>query len=481
MLKKRLLHFTTTWAEANNCAVNAKRVIGVLLYLTASTMPTTAQPTGLLSGNPVVQRRCTTVVVRSENPWLPRRLIEPYLQRRWDFEASKFVLTQEEGSADVVVNLRPSGQAGTYISILSSITGQRRLTMSTWTNYPGMIALDITEQLRLVCPGSFVPRAEYRRARAECHPPAVELRSVATIAGCSHTSWMEDRDIYHALHSRTELKQWSVQVLPECERSDFFVDISHNLDLTVEWFWTLRPHQGAPIVRGHVIAFDKGNAAAKIARAVAVEIALAHGADVEANEFRKAARKPMGGSGWSGRAQLIPTDFSMPDTSTSLYIDNEHMIARDINNRVIIAASPKDVLDVRLRSDWRRSLQLDDPGPMLKQVLNDAVVTSDDLAEVAGQEGVPSSSSLRLIRDTGKTAVRFAGLITYMSMGTVLAQIPTRSEVLDIAWEQDGDVKTVSLQVPMDESHQVLHALRALSGGEKHARNCVALSEGSQR
>jgi len=474
--KNRLLHFTTTWTEAD-----AKRVIGVLLYLTASTLPTTAQPMGVLTGNPVVQRRCTTVVVRSENSSLPRRLIEPYLQRRWDFEASRLVLTQEEGSADVVVNLRPSGQAGTYISVLSSITGQHTSTISTWTDYPGMIALDIMEQLRFACPGSIVPRAEYRRARADCHPPAVERRSVATIAGCSHTSWMEDRDIYHALHSRTELKQWSVQVLPVCERSDFVVDITHNLDLTVEWFWALRPRQGEPIVRGNVIAFDKRNAASRIARAVTVEIALAHGADVQADDVRKAARKPNEGLGRSVAAQLIPTDFSVPDTRTSLYIDNEHVIARDINNRVIISASPEDVLDVRLRTDWRRSLQLDDPGPMLNQFLNDTVVTSDDLAEVVGQEGVPSSSSPRLIRDTGKTAARFAGLITYMSVGTVLAQIPTRSEVLDIAWEQDGDVKTVSLQVPMDESHQVLHALHALSEGEKHACNGMALSEGSQR
>jgi len=235
-------------------------------------------------------------------------------------------------------------------------------------------------------------------------------------------------------------------------------------------------------MKGQVIAFDKGNAASKIARAVAGEIELARGAHVQADVVRKAARELNSGSGRLVSAQLIPTDFSVPDTRASLYIDNEHVTARDVNDRVIFAVLREDVLDVRLRTDWRRSWQLDDPGPLLEQVLRDTVAMSDDLAEVGGQEAETERASLHLIRDTGKTAVRFAGLITYISAGVVLAQIPTRSEVLDIAWEQDGDVKTVSLQLPMEEAHQVLRTLRATeSEGEGHTCNSAAPSEVSQR
>jgi hypothetical protein len=61
--------------------------------------------------------------------------------------------------------------------------------------------------------------------------------------------------------------------------------------------------------------------------------------------------------------------------------------------------------------------------------------------------------------DVSKFALFGAELIGYLGAGTVLAQIPTRAEILEIAWEQDGMVKTVAFQVPL-QSKPLLLALR---------------------
>jgi hypothetical protein len=81
-----------------------------------------------------------------------------------------------------------------------------------------------------------------------------------------------------------------------------------------------------------------------------------------------------------------------------------------------------------------------------------------------------------------KFALSSGELIGYLSAGTVLAQIPTRAEILEIAWEQNGVVKTVALQVPLHQSKPLLHALQdAVSTGElqtcKSGTAAVATSE----
>ena len=98
-----------------------------------------------------VQRRCTSLALTSDTPMLPVRLVEPYLQQRADFQASKMALTEEPDSADAIVTLTRSGERDTHIQVSSRITGRRVSALSLWTDYPGMVASDVMEQLKVVC------------------------------------------------------------------------------------------------------------------------------------------------------------------------------------------------------------------------------------------------------------------------------------------------------------------------------------------
>jgi len=94
----------------------------------------------------------------------------------------------------------------------------------------------------------------------------------------------------------------------------------------------------------------------------------------------------------------------------------------------------------------------------------------------------PVPTNFRPALDLSKLALSRAELIGCLSAGTLLAQIPTRTEILEIAWEQDGAVKTVALQVPLSEANRLLHALwGAVATGElqtcKSATAVVATSE----
>jgi hypothetical protein len=110
-----------------------------------------AQAAEPAAGNPVAQSRCTTVALTSDSDKLPLRLIEPYLQQRADFQASKLVLTDEQASADAIVTLTPSGERDTHIVVASRVTGRHISALSLWTDYPGMIASDVMEKVKMVC------------------------------------------------------------------------------------------------------------------------------------------------------------------------------------------------------------------------------------------------------------------------------------------------------------------------------------------
>jgi hypothetical protein len=127
------------------------RVLAVGLVATACRTPAVAQTTEIPAGGPDVQRRCTTVALASSSTKLPLRLIEPYLQQRTDFQASKLVLTDEQESADTVVILSPSGERDTRIVVSSRITGRRVSALSLWTDYPGMIASDVMDKVKQAC------------------------------------------------------------------------------------------------------------------------------------------------------------------------------------------------------------------------------------------------------------------------------------------------------------------------------------------
>jgi hypothetical protein len=123
----------------------------VTLLAAISCAPAVAQTAESAAGDSVVERRCRTVVLTSDSPHLPLRLIQPYLQQRADFQASKLALTEEPESADTIVSLTPSGERDTRIVVSSRITGRHVSALSLWTDYPGMIASDVMDKVKLVC------------------------------------------------------------------------------------------------------------------------------------------------------------------------------------------------------------------------------------------------------------------------------------------------------------------------------------------
>jgi hypothetical protein len=152
-----------------------------------------------------------------------------------------------------------------------------------------------------------------------------------------------------------------------------------------------------------------------------------------------------------------------------------------VNNRVIFNLKREEIRDVRLRANWRRSFQLSDPTPLaVRSALNlqaifvdmglDSTVdpTAQNRSQLCRFEGGawavlsgygPGPTNFCPALDVSKFALSGAELIGYLGAGTVLAQIPTRAEILEIAWEQDGMVKTVAFQVPL-QSKPLLLALR---------------------
>lgn len=241
--------------------MNLKLAICLLTCVTV-VLPMAAQPAPDDTGKPAAQRTCTSVAVTSDTAALPYRLIAPYLERRADFQEAKLVLNDQPADADVVIQLSKADDKSTRIRVSNRLSGQQTSIVSGWTDYPGMIALDAMEQLKVVCVELSVASA----------PPSVNvpcgdvtlMRPGRSLAACSHTSWMDNRDIYEALKSRDELTQ-SVQLLPACGSAGTMLDITHNLDRTAEWNWKLRTAQGQTLSEGMVIASSSRSAAARIA------------------------------------------------------------------------------------------------------------------------------------------------------------------------------------------------------------------------
>src|SRR5271166_6562776 len=317
-------------------AKNTFNSIATLLAATALVtpwgVPAWAQTTEPDAGGPDLQHRCTMVALTSDTPMLPVQLIEPYLQERDDFRSSRLVLTGDANAADASVTLTRNGETTTRIAVANRATGQYVSAISGWTDYPGMVALAIMDQLRQVCPGSIVALPKYRAAPKQC-VPAPALCSLSTVSACSLTSWMDNRELYNALRANAELKQASIQLLPACSSADATLEITHNLDRTLEWSWRLVSSQHQTVYSGNVIAFAVGNAAERISDRVAREIALARGDSVEpAGNTRQRAQEDI--SIRNIRSHLSFSDLSQHDSRISLSVDGERVSGRDASNRV---------------------------------------------------------------------------------------------------------------------------------------------------
>jgi len=159
-----------------------KCVSGMLeLMLCASVicMPLWAQPGSF----PVVHTQCSKVLLTSDDPRIPARRIEPYLRKREDFRASKLALTNDERSSEVIVRLRRSSVRGTSILVINLATGEHAIGSSPWTDYPSMIARDVMNEIRQVCPGSIAAPPLHRRILAKRHGSTPVLNGAANRQG----------------------------------------------------------------------------------------------------------------------------------------------------------------------------------------------------------------------------------------------------------------------------------------------------------
>jgi hypothetical protein len=148
-------------------------LLAAVILATGDRLPAWAQTEQPSAEPPELQRRCTTVALASESPALPLRLIQPYLERQADFRASRLVLMDASESADATITLSTSGERDTHIAVFSRISGRAVSALTLWTDYPGMVAADVMEQLKVVCPLSGAVASRQRLAPG---PTAVGFR-----------------------------------------------------------------------------------------------------------------------------------------------------------------------------------------------------------------------------------------------------------------------------------------------------------------
>ena len=249
--------------------------LGLLFILTAAHVVGQQLDTGAASA----QRKCATVAVTSDTAALPVRLFAPYLENRREFQAESFVLSEDAASADVVVRLSEGELGRTRIRVTSSLTREATSAVSSWTEYPGMVAMDVMTAVRKVCapPVELVPRPaslQARTARSDAY-----LRGLAV---CSRTVWMDLTELYDALRSRQEFAQRSIHVVPGCEDEGTTLEVTHNSSDPVEWQWKLKSAAGDVVTSGCVIASSGGDAAKKIAEEVVGEVTVRAGAQMQA-------------------------------------------------------------------------------------------------------------------------------------------------------------------------------------------------------
>lgn len=398
-----------------------------------------------------VHSRCSKVFLVSESPLLPQGLIGTTLQEREDFQASKLFLTEDERSADVVVRLRQGNEHGTSLLVVNRATGERLSDNSVWASNPGMAALDVMSGLRQVCPGSIVPPLAARRVAQEDRETVPALRTISEIAACSRTSWMDTHELSRALSSCDELKQWSIHITQGCEAARTRLEVTHNLEQTTEWTWALKSSDSATFTSGRVVAFGGRDAARRIVGGLVQEAGRGRGESTgpRTTVITEVARKGLPSR--TVRVRFMPPDFSVFDTRTVLSIDSEKISARDVNGRLLFSFRTEQLRDVRHQRAWDPMFPLGAPTGLIarwdfagNQLLELTSVQDDEV----------------LANHVPEFAEYTTALLGYFGVGAIASPFKTPVEILELAWEQDGRVKTVSLQVPRRESGRLLHTLR---------------------
>lgn len=427
-------------------ALSTGRLFLLFILILAGTGPVAGQSESDPHGDPELQPRCTSVALSSETRLLPSRLVAESLQGRGDFQASNLIFVQQENSADAVVVLRQSSGGQTSVSAFNRITGQYQYATTDWTDYPGLVASKVMDQLRIICPGSVHPRPTYRAVK-QCSNIAVVPRPIVSLAACSKTSWMTDGEIYKELRSQRKLRRLAVHLRPACTLTDVILNVSHNLDVTVEWYWELRSTEKEKLAGGRVIAFDARDAAKKIAADAARAIDVQPYRTSSHRDVSRYEKVPP----LTANVALLPTDFAVRDNRIVLYIDGEEVKARDMTGRLVFTIAREDLRDVRLRADWNHPLELGEPTPLLKKI--------EAAADHFHDPTVTVGDSLEINLHPAQLLLYGAEFVAYVGLAPMLAQVRTPSHALDLAWEEKGAVKNVSMQVPGSESGQLLHAL----------------------
>ena len=396
----------------------------VIFLLAASTLM--AQVSLNTSDSPELHGRCNTVAVESLVPGLPSPLFSNYLLQRPDFQVSKLALAKDSASADAVIRLGLGMEGRTTIAVLNRWTGERVSTASIWSGLPGMIAMDAIRELELACPGS-VKDVPAVRTLAGCSAPTLAQSAIHSMSACSHTSWIDNGELYAALPPKESLQKMGVELRPACSSADIHLEVFHNLSQTENWFWQANLPDGQILTSGRVIAFQGKGVGQKIIHAALRQIALSSGEPLleqvaAISELPPAAR--------AFHARLLPYDLEQHDTHLKVYVDAERLRALDSRGNLVFDFSLQEFRDARLTREWWQPLALDDPTGLMEAI-----------ASPADAYGVGA----------------------YLGIGAVLAQIKLPWHSLELAWEKDGIVKTVAMEISSKNGKQLIRDLQSAS------------------
>jgi hypothetical protein len=195
----------------------------------------------------------------------------PYVSNQADFRRANLVLNDGAADSDIVVQLSDGELGSTRIVVSNTRTHESIRTASTWTLYPGMVALDVMTQVKKVCapPVELVARTSYPRAGAGGSD--AYLRGFGV---CSRTSWMKQDDLDEAFRSRQEFPQHMIYVVAGCDLKGTALEVTHEASDPVEWQWKLKSSDGNVLAAGRVMGSSGRDAAGKIAEEVAGDTLL---------------------------------------------------------------------------------------------------------------------------------------------------------------------------------------------------------------
>lgn len=249
-----------------------------VVVLVFATFPALAQ----LAGNPSTtanEQKCVTVGLTSDTDTISAALLEPYLQNRREFQAQSLAMIWEAGSADVLVKLSSGELGSTRVRVINSRSGETSQFTSSWTQYPGMIAMDVMTAVKAVCRPEvkLVPRPAPLQARTAKSDQYLRGFSV-----CSRTMWLNEEQLFGALRSRPELAAYSIHPIEGCADSETFLEVTHDAADPREYAWTLKARAGEAVAGGRVIANSSDDAAKKIAEEVVGDVTSRADANVRA-------------------------------------------------------------------------------------------------------------------------------------------------------------------------------------------------------